>query len=187
MIRKHLKQRHLDVDMYHCHVDDEADKVTFWLADDRLRLAGILQYYPNGSKDTTDSNSKYFSKSSKEGMVPLFGMETFHWSPEVIFLSEGAFDAIRPANRGYTSLAMLSSNVHKRTRNWITSRGRRTILVRDNDHLLESTKRERDHIKNFVDDIYIPAAEDMAAMTEDEIDHMLAVLGLPRYNEHPKT
>lgn len=187
MIRTHLKHRHLDVDMYHCHVDDEADKVTFWLANDRMQLAGILQYYPLGSKDTTDQNSKYFSSSSKEGMVPLFGMETFHWSPDVIFLSEGAFDSVRLANRGYTSLAMLSSNVHKRTRNWITSRGRRTILVRDNDHLLKSKKRERDHIKYFVDEIYIPSAEDMGEMSEDEIDRMLATLGLPRYNERPKT
>lgn len=187
MIRSHLKQRHLDVDMYHCHVDDDAGKVTFWLADDRMQLAGMLQYYPHGSKSTTDENSKYFSKASKNRMVPLFGMETFHWSPDVIFLSEGAFDSVRLANRGYTSLAMLSSNVHQRTRNWITSRGRRTVFVRDNDHLIKSKKRDRNHIKYFVDDVYIPAAEDMGAMEEDEIDRMLDILGLPRYNERPKT
>lgn len=114
---------------------DEVDRVaTFLLYNLSGQLVGYQQYRPEGVK--TPSNhpklGKYFTYK-KQPTLGVWGVESLHLTPHVVFLTEGVFDAARLTERGYSALAALSNDPTPELGNWLWCLNRRVVAVCDND------------------------------------------------------
>jgi hypothetical protein len=65
--------------------------------------------------------------------VALWGVESLHLTPHVVFLTEGVFDACRLTERGFSALAVLSNNPGADLKNWLSMLNRKVVAVCDND------------------------------------------------------
>lgn len=109
---EHLKSRHMEVERYSAYYDEEV--CTFLLFDLSGRVTGYQSYRPNSTKhfrnDEYGRYYSYFTGDKKEKQFSVFGLETFHYSPNVLFVTEGLFNAVRLHNRGYSAVATLSND-----------------------------------------------------------------------------
>ncbi len=130
----HLKDRHVDLNLHRPVVDEEARVATFYLYNLSTQLVGYQQYRPEGEKKPQNNpkEGKYFTYR-KQPTLAVFGVESLHLSPNVVFLTEGVFDACRLTERGYSALAALSNNPTQDLRNFLTCLNRRVVAVCDND------------------------------------------------------
>jgi len=130
----HLRDRHLDLAL-HRPVLDEVERVaTFYLWNLSGQLVGFQQYRPEGEKKPNNNPKlgKYYTYK-KQPTLAVWGVETLDLSPNVIFLTEGVFDAARLTSRGYSALAVLTNNPTMDLRNWLTCLNRKVVAVCDND------------------------------------------------------
>jgi len=114
---------------------DEAERVaTFYLWNLSGELVGYQQYRPEGEKKPQNNpkEGKYFTCRTQP-TVAVWGVESLHLTPNVVFLTEGVFDAARLTERGYSALAALSNNPSQDLRNWLTFLNRKVVAVCDND------------------------------------------------------
>ncbi len=114
---------------------DEVEQVaTFYLWNLSGQLVGYQQYRPNGEKKAQNSprEGKYFTYK-KQPTVAVWGVESLHLTPNVVFLTEGLFDAARLTERGYSALAVLSNNPSPDLANWLKCLNRRVVAVCDDD------------------------------------------------------
>lgn len=133
-LTEHLKRRHLDLAL-HRPVLDEAERVaTFYLWNLSGQMVGYQQYRPEGEKKPQNNpkEGKYFTHRTQP-TVAVWGVESLHLTPNVVFLTEGVFDAARLTERGYSALAALSNNPSQDLRNWLTFLNRKVVAVCDND------------------------------------------------------
>lgn len=130
----HLKRRHLDVDLHRPMVDEVDRVATFYLWNLTGMLCGYQQYRPEGLKKPQNNpkEGKYFTYS-KQSTLAVFGVESLHLTPNVVFLTEGVFDAARLTERGYSALAALSNNPAKDLHNFLSCLNRKVVAVCDND------------------------------------------------------
>jgi hypothetical protein len=131
---EHLASRHLNVEL-HRPVVDEAERVaTFYLYNLSGALVGYQQYRPEGEKKPNNNpkEGKYFTYRHQP-TVTVWGVESLHLTPNVVFLCEGVFDAARLTNRGVSALAVLSSNTGWDLRNWLAMLNRKVVAVCDGD------------------------------------------------------
>lgn len=133
-VLQHLYERHLDVELHQPLVDEEGRVATFLLWNLSEQLVGYQQYRPEGSKEPNNNpkEGKYFTYR-KQPTLAVWGVESLHLSPDVVFLTEGVFDAARLTERGYSALAMLSNDPAKEFKNWLWCLNRRVVAVCDND------------------------------------------------------
>ena len=131
----HLKNRHLDVDLHRPVVDEVERVATFYLYNLSGGLVGYQQYRPEGEKKPQNNpkEGKYFTYR-KQPTLALWGVETLHLTPHVVFLTEGVFDAARLTERGVSAVAALSNNPTQDLRNWFTCLNRKVVAVCDNDN-----------------------------------------------------
>ena len=89
-LTEHLKARHLDLDLHRPVLDDENDVATFYLWNLSGQLVGYQQYRPSGSKTNHNDprEGKYFT-FRKLPTVAVFGVETLHLTPNLVFVTEG--------------------------------------------------------------------------------------------------
>lgn len=133
-LSEHLKQRHLDIDL-HRPVIDEVDRIaTFYLWNLSGALVGFQQYRPEGEKKINNNpkEGKYYTYK-KQPTIAVWGVESLHLSPHVVFITEGVFDAARLTERGFSALAMLTNNPTADYRNWLMFLNRTVVAVCDND------------------------------------------------------
>lgn len=131
---EHLKDRHLDLEL-HRPVVDEVDRVaTFYLWNLSGQLCGYQQYRPEGEKKPQNNpkQGKYFTYR-KQPTLAVWGVESLHLSPEVVFVTEGIFDACRLTEKGYSAVAVLSNNTGWDLKNWLSLLNRKVVAVCDND------------------------------------------------------
>ena len=130
----HLKNRHLDVDLHRPVVDEVERVATFYLYNLSGGLVGYQQYRPEGEKKPQNNpkQGKYFTYR-KQPTLAVWGVETLHLTPHVVFLTEGVFDAARLTERGVSAVAALSNNPTQDLRNWFTCLNRKVVAVCDND------------------------------------------------------
>jgi hypothetical protein len=131
----HLKSRHLNVAL-HCPVIDEDNGLaTFYLWNLSGQLVGYQQYCPTGEKTKRNDprDGKYFTFHSKEKLA-VWGVESLHLSPNVLFVAEGVFDAARITNLGFSAIAVLGNDNSSDLGNWLSSLGRTIVVVPDNDN-----------------------------------------------------
>lgn len=131
---QHLEKRHLDVKL-HRPVLDEVERVaTFFLYNLSGELVGYQQYRPDADKTNKNNpkDSRYFTYRKKP-TVAVWGVESLHLTPKVVFVTEGVFDAARLTKRGVSAVAVLSNDPTQDLRNWLSCLNRRVVAVCDND------------------------------------------------------
>jgi DNA primase len=114
---------------------DELERVaTFFLYNLSGQIVGYQQYRPEGEKKPQNNPKlgKYFTYR-KQPTVALWGVESLHLTPNVVFLTEGVFDACRITERGFSALAVLSNNPGTDLKNWLSMLNRKVVAVCDND------------------------------------------------------
>ena len=133
-LAQHLKRRHLDVTLHNPVLDDVERVATFYLWNLSGQLVGYQQYRPEGIKKPQNNpkEGKYFTYR-KMPTLAVWGVESLHLTPHVLFLTEGVFDAARLTERGVSAVAALSNNPTADFRNWLTCLNRKVVAVCDND------------------------------------------------------
>ena len=131
---EHLKKRHLDLELHRPVLDLENDVATFYLWNLSGKFCGYQQYRRFGEKKPQNNpkQGKYFTYR-KQPTLAVWGVESLHLSPNVVFLTEGVFDACRLTEKGYSALAVLSNNTGWDLKNWLSMLNRKVVAVCDND------------------------------------------------------
>lgn len=114
---------------------DEAEVVaTFYLYNLSGQIVGYQQYRPLGEKKPNNNpkEGKYFTYH-KSPTVAVWGVESLHLTPHVVFLTEGVFDAARLTERGFSAIAALTCHPQKDLRNWLSCLNRKVVVVCDGD------------------------------------------------------
>jgi hypothetical protein len=131
---EHLKKRHLDLELHRPVLDLENDVATFYLWNLSGNFCGYQQYRRFGEKKPQNNpkEGKYFTYR-KQPTLAVWGVESLHLSPNVVFLTEGVFDACRLTEKGYSALAVLSNNTGWDLKNFLFMLNRKVVAVCDND------------------------------------------------------
>ena len=131
---EHLKSRHLDLELHRPVLDLENNVATFYLYNLSGQLVGFQQYRPLASKAPSNHprESRYFTYR-KQPTLALFGVESLHLTPDVVFLTEGVFDACRLTELGVSALAVLSNDPTPQLHEFLKCLNRRVVVVADND------------------------------------------------------
>lgn len=164
---QHLKSRHLDFQLHRPMLDEAEVVATFYLYNLSGQLVGYQQYRPLGEKKPQNNpkEGKYFTYR-KQPTLSVWGVESLHLSPQVVFVTEGVFDAARLTNRGYSALAVLSNNPTPDLRNWLRMLNRRVVVVADND---EAGKK----LAKFGDYVEYTTEKDLGDSDESYVDFLL--------------
>lgn len=133
-VRQHLLDRHVDFDLHRPMVDEEDRVATFYLYNLTGQLTGYQQYRPDATKDVRNHPklARYYTYR-KQPTVAVFGVESLHLTPHVVFLTEGVFDACRLTKYGYSALAALSNDPSLDLYNFVSCLNRKVVAVCDND------------------------------------------------------
>jgi len=131
---EHLKSRHLDVDLHRPMLDETEGVATFFMWNLSGQMVGYQQYRPSGDKKVNNSprEGKYFT-FRKLPTVGVWGVESLHLTPHVVFVCEGLFDAARLTSRGVSAVAVFTCNPGKDVQNWLTLLNRKVVCVCDGD------------------------------------------------------
>jgi hypothetical protein len=134
MLKEHLLSRHLDLELHRPMLDEAEGVATFYLWNLSGEVVGYQQYRPTGEKKPNNNPKlgKYFTYRKKP-TLGVWGVESLHLSPNVVFVTEGLFDAARLTERGYSALACLTNNPQLDLRNWLFMLNRKVVAVCDND------------------------------------------------------
>lgn len=133
-LEQHLKSRHLNLELHKPVLGEVEGVATFYLWNLSGQLVGYQQYRPSADKFVGNNPraSRYFT-FHKSPTVAVFGVESLHLTPHVVFLTEGVFDAARLTNLGVSALAVLTNNPSKDTGNFLHMLSRKVVCVCDND------------------------------------------------------
>lgn len=126
----HLKQRHMDVDLHYFWKDDLENTVIFPLWNLTGQMVGYQNYRPlqNKEKKNDPKEGRYFTYRNKE-TIGVWGLESWNLS-NVLFVTEGIFDACRLTYFNYSAIALLSNNPNASTKRWLwTVRKQRPVVT----------------------------------------------------------
>lgn len=133
-LEQHLRSRHLDLELHRPVLDPVEGLATFFLWNLSGQMVGYQQYRPNASKTQNNDpwNGRYYT-FRQSPTVAVWGVESLHLTPQVVFVTEGVFDASRLTELGVSAVAVLSNNSGWDLKNWLGMLGRRVVAVCDND------------------------------------------------------
>lgn len=168
-LKEHLRSRHLDLELHKPVLDEENGVATFYLWNLSGQLVGFQQYRQDGEKKKQNSarEGRYFTYRSQPTHA-VWGVETLHLTPDVVFLTEGVFDAARLTERGYSALAVLSNNPSKDLKQWLRALNRKVVAVCDND---ENGAGRR--LAKFGDVSYFTQEKDLGDSDDSVVDDLL--------------
>lgn len=131
---QHLKDRHLNVDLHRPCISQDDGTVTFFLYNLSGQMVGYQQYRPDKSKleNNHPKEGRYFTYRTP-GSIAVFGLESLDLKQDIVFVTEGIFDAARLTSRGVPALAVLSNDPPQDIRNFLHSLGRTVVAVCDRD------------------------------------------------------
>ena len=103
-VLEHLKDRHVDLELHRPAIDEVERVATFYLYNLSNQFVGYQQYRPdaNKTKNNHPKLARYFTYR-KQPTLAVWGLESLHLTPHVVFLTEGIFDAARLTERGYSA------------------------------------------------------------------------------------
>jgi hypothetical protein len=133
-LKEHLLSRHCNLELHRPWLNEEEYVASFPLWNLSGQMVGFQQYRPLAPKQRQNHvrDSRYFTYR-KQPTLAFFGVETLHLTPNVLFLTEGVFDACRITERGFSALAVLSNDPSKDLKGWLRSLNRKVVAVCDND------------------------------------------------------
>lgn len=166
-LHQHLLDRHCDLDLHRPVLDQEEGVATFYLWNMSEAMVGYQQYRPDAGKEKKNNpkEGRYFTMR-KSPTVAVFGVESLHLRSDVVFVTEGVFDACRLTSRGYPAVAVLSNDPSKDVYNWLHSLGRKVVVVHDND-------KAGLRLAKFGDFAVTTGEKDLGDSTEDEVTNLL--------------
>ena len=131
---EHLKDRYVDLNLHRPWIDEDGRVAVFYLYNLSGAIIGYQQYRPDSDKTRNNHPklARYFTYRTQPTLA-VWGLESLHLTPHVVFLTEGIFDACRLTARGYSAIAALTNNPTKDLRNWLQMLNRRVVAVCDND------------------------------------------------------
>lgn len=172
---QHFKDRHLDPDRYHVYWDENV--ACFLLFNLTGKIVGYQQYRPFAPKTLNNDPilGRYYTFVPKILGLPdgrkaqdlaCWGLETLHYRKDILFLTEGIFDACRLHNFGLPAIALLS-NHPKPFSGWLSMiKDRIKIAICDNDLAGKKLARLGDrHV--------FTSGKDLGEMTDIDIQHMV--------------
>lgn len=142
-LSEHLKERHLNIDLYDgVYLNEEERLVTFLLWNLSGKLVGYQRYKPDADKKAPNDprESRYFTRvggSTRNRHLAVWGLESLSWRPDILVVCEGIFDACRFHNESIPAVALLSSN-DSRYKNWLECLDRKLYAALD-DHATQFT------------------------------------------------
>jgi len=171
MLREHLKSRHLDFELHRPVLDDENGVAIFYLWNLSGQMVGYQQYRPTGSKKNNNDprEGKYYT-FRKAPTVAVWGVESLHLTPDVLFLTEGVFDAARLTARGFSAVAVLGNSSTGDLQNWLFMLNRTVVAVCDNDDAGRKLAKFGD-VAVFTDE------KDLGDSSDEEVTELLERLG----------
>lgn len=131
---QHLKSRNFDIDRYPVvWLDHSENLVTLPLWNLSGQLVGYQQYRPGASKAKANHprDGRYYTRHGK-GVLAVWGLESYHYRQDVLFIVEGVFDACVLHRLNIPAVALLNSSSLP-YQEWLDSTGRRVIKVEDTD------------------------------------------------------
>lgn len=136
-IWSNLRERHLNRNLYSIFSDIEEKIAYFALYNLSRQIQGFLLYNPQGDKlARNDEKGRYYTCVPPKEKLPkppvIWGLESWYFSPRILFIVEGVFDACRIHNEGYTAIAALS-NDPENLKNWFKMIPRKKIAISDGD------------------------------------------------------
>lgn len=140
-IQDHLKFRGIDTSKTRTIIDEETEDVYFFLYNLSGKMVGFQKYNRNYEK-TGQSNlddprmAKYFTWVSDEGygkQIAVWGLESYSFTDDFIFICEGIFDAARIHESGYPAIAVLCNNPNDSLKGWLKTLPQKKIVIYDND------------------------------------------------------
>ncbi len=176
-IPAHLQRRNLDIRRYSgVSIDDENEVVTFPLWNLSGQMVGYQQYRPWGSKSVNNDKEigKYY-QCIPFGNTCVWGIETLHYNPRLLFICEGIFDACQIHNFNLPAIAVLGNNpLHLIP--WFKALGRRIIAVPDDDPAGASLGKLAHEVLPI--SIYLPninkGSRDLGRLKTEEVKQLLA-------------
>jgi hypothetical protein len=171
MLKTHLKQRHLDLELHRPVLDDEAGVATFYLWNLSEQLIGYQQYRPSGDKKKCNDRvlGKYYTYKDLPTVV-VWGVESLHLTPHVVFITEGVFDAARLTELGFSAIAVLGNSSGKDLSNWLALLNRKVVAVCDND----AAGRK---LAAFGDVVVFTEDKDLGDSSDEFVSNLLATYG----------
>jgi hypothetical protein len=130
---EHLKSRYMNLDLHRPALNREEVSATFYLWNLSGALVGYQVYRPLSDKVKRNDprEGRYYTYRNKSTLC-VWGVESLHLKSDIVFLTEGIFDAARMTSRGYPALAVLSNNSGHDLSNWLMClAGRRVVSVCD--------------------------------------------------------
>jgi hypothetical protein len=102
----HLKERHLQPERYQFHYDEEV--ACFYLFNLSGQIVGYQQYRPNATKERKNDSKQGRYYTYIKDRLGVWGLETFHYRNDILFITEGIFDAVRIHNYNLPAIAALA-------------------------------------------------------------------------------
>lgn len=131
-VMDNLREREFDTNLHTAWVDEDEGLATFPLWNLNGRMVGYQQYRPFATKEKRNDPraGRYFTYRLKTE-VAVWGLESYHLTPGLLFVTEGVFDATRLTHRGVSAVAVLSNDPTPSTVSWLRSCGRLVVAVCD--------------------------------------------------------
>lgn len=168
-ILQHLKDRHLDVDLHAPVVDSDNGVATFYLWNPSGQIVGYQQYRPLAGKDRKNDpkEGRYFTIRNHSTLA-VWGVESLHLTPNVLFVTEGIFDAARLTKKGVSAIAVLSNNPTADLKNWLVCLNKTVVVVADNDTAGQKLVKFGDY------HTYTKSDKDLGDCSDSEVDDIIS-------------
>jgi hypothetical protein len=170
-LHAHLKERHLNVELYpNMVLSEETNSATFMLWNLSGELVGYQQYTPERPKMDSSLDPRelrYFTYLKSEHQLKAltaFGVELLDQSQKYVFVLEGVFDTCRLHNLGLNALGMLACDP-KFTKSWLWSLGYTVVPVCEGDKAGQKLAK----LANTDEVVYLPEGKDLGDLTDEEV------------------
>lgn len=166
-LEEHLQHRHLNIELHRPIIDEVNDVATFYLWNISGQLVGYHQYRRMAAKTRSNDprDGRYFT-FRKSPTVAVWGLESLHLTPKILFVTEGIFDACRLTEKGVSAVAILSNDSSSSVGNWLSILKRRIIAICDND-------RAGKKLARFGDEAIFMDQKDLGDASDESVDALL--------------
>jgi hypothetical protein len=164
---EHLRSRHLDIDLHRPIIDEGEDLATFYLWNMSGQLIGFQQYrrFEEKRPNNNPKMGKYYTYR-KQPTLTVWGIESLHLKNDILYVTEGIFDAARLTKKGYPAIAVLSNNPNADLGNWLYCLNRKIVVVADND-------KAGKMLAKFGDYAEFTQEKDLGDSSEEFVDKLL--------------
>ncbi len=186
-LEEHLRGRGIDKEETRVIIDEESNDVFFFLYNLSGQMVGYQKYNPTFSKKGQNSkalgnprDTKYYNWVGEEDYgkkVAVWGLESYSFEDEFLFITEGIFDIARVHQAGYPGIAVLCNDPSPQVANWLETLPQKKIVIYDNDKAGEVLRKLGDYsfsieggkdlndlspkdAKEFLDDIVLKIKND---------------------------